>query len=235
MSGCRNHLSQKEVISQTIETMDSLQSYSMILSVNITQNGVIQKFNVHLDYVTPDQMYMISIDETESFEVIRIGEIEYYRQTRNDEWQERVNTESSKPFIFNNPFSEFLKHLENVKQLENKIKDNKECFHYIGSIDMDEKVEYEKMQLDPSLSDYTKRLQAIEGYTQWEIMVELWIDQQDFTIKYMLVKQNKINTENTHQETAGEDFSFINALYRIVNINHLEKIESPLIFPHDYR
>jgi hypothetical protein len=217
----------EDVIARAKDAINEVQTYrSEGMSIH-TENGETTQSSEQAEFVSPDRLRTITVDEGGTEERIRIGQIEYRLDAVGNNWQVRQWPES---FPFPNlavGLAEMFDSLVGLVEMPDEEIDGVDCFHYKGSIDVKARGEEEKAKLDPSQRDYEERMRALEIYNQWQLSFEFWVGKEDFLLRQLKQHQEVVYIKDAGEDTEREEHHITTGTFRLFDFNQSIQIEPP--------
>ncbi|MFC1946388.1 hypothetical protein ACFLXY_00555 [Chloroflexota bacterium] len=205
LPGCGNDRSDyKEVINKAIEATNQTQSYRVDMLSSSIEQGETRQTNSVMEFVAPDRLYVITrmlgeIDSSE--EQIQIGTTMYTRENNTDNWHVRDwgdERMAARDLAGGTLLS--LEKLVNIEALKDEKIDGIDCYHYTGSMNMEDQQEEELASLDESDPFYEQMKQVYESIEYIRDDMEVWIGKDDH-----LLRQYAVYIETTMVRDKGED------------------------------
>ena len=217
----------EEVIAKAQLAMEEAETYRIEGMSIYTENGETNRSSAQMEFVSPDRLRTVTVDERGTGESIRIGQMEYLLDADSSNWQTRQWPESPRSYNLATNMIESLGSLIGPVELEDEEVDGVGCFHYKGNVDMKARGEEEKAKLDPSLPHYEERMRALEIYDQWQLSFEFWVGKADFLLRQLKQHQVVVFVKDAGEETEREEHHIITTTFRFFDFNQPIQIEPP--------
>lgn len=219
----------EELIAKAQVAINEVESYRIEMTTIVTENGKTTQSSYQGEFVSPDRLHMIKIDEDGNEASIRIGQTEYNQNANSNNWEVRQWPES---FPFYNPAVTLVKELDSLVglvRMSDEDINSVDCFHYKGSIDTDAQVDEAIAKLDPSKPGYEERIKLLElSRRPQQFTLEFWIDKEDHLLRQLKQYQDMVFIEDIGEDTKREEH--INAViaYRFFDFNQSIQIKAPI-------
>ena len=228
LAGCGNSGPEPEaVISRAIEASKEVETYRAEMTVIQTENGEATRSNALIEFVSPDRLHSIQVNEDETLESIIIGQKYYNFTTFDNKWQVRQWPGEVSSINLGAVMVGILDSLEGLKKIKDEDIDGSECFHYRGSVDMKAKAEEEKAILDPADPYYEERLQILDMYDKWQHDVEFWVDKETYLVRQLKQYQETVFVRDAGEDEEREEHQTITVTQRFYDFNAPITIEPP--------
>lgn len=225
----------EEVIASAIKATDEVQTYRINMESNLIEEGKSEQSSGWIEFVAPDRMHGISQRLTENGsgeELIQIGTMSYTRAINSNDWDARDWEDEI--FTVRNIATGMLDsfdELVDVKELTDEEIDGVDCFHYMGSMNMEGQQEEQIASLDQTDPNYEQLKLVYESIEYVRDDVEFWIGKHDYLLRqyttYMEINAFKDKGEDTEEV---ENSSVITTC-KFYDFNEPIEIEPPLIEP----
>lgn len=196
----------EEVIDKSIESTNQPQSFrAEMLSSDMEENP--GQTSTVMEFVAPDRLHTVtrlSGDISSSEEMVQIGTITYTRENSTDVWHIRDwGDERMAAGNLAGSAVQSLKVLVDISELQDEKIDSIDCYHYIGSLNMQQQREEQFTALDESDPLYEQLKQSYESIEYTRDDVEFWISKDDYLLRqytvYMLTTTNKDESKDTEE------------------------------------
>ena len=231
------------VLAKAYEATENLKSFQSIKDeyFQYSQSSTpFQTAHGEIKYSSPDRYQLISevrmmetSDFTFNMEMIRVENQVYIDQPWlpfefDKEWFDKQVPTKEKTL-------EYLDLLVEVKKLDEEEINGTECYHYIGTIDMEEYIErsrpkWKKLYTEWSGSmgvgpeDIDEYIESLEApYRNQELICELWIGKKDY-----LVRMSRYVLQQPSDSITSSYFSISTSECTYFNFNKALIIEAPL-------
>lgn len=223
--------SPEEVIARAVDAIQEVQTYRFEMTSTMTMEGETNHGNMQGDFVSPDRLHMITTSDGDTAEGIRIGQMEYHRQSESDDWEVREwpPTMASTRNNFALSTIEILDSLVGLVKLRDEKIDGVSCFHYRGSIDVEAQVEEQIANLDPAQPGYEEMVRSIEQQLQSENDVEFWVGKEDYLLRRFDTHYEMVYTEDEGEDTEREVSVSATYSLRFYDFNRPITIEPPVV------
>ena len=234
LPGCGDDRSDfKEVIDKAIEATNQTQSYRIEMLSSSIEQGNASQTSILLEFVAPDCLHTVthmSGDISSSEEMIQIGTIVYTRENNTDDWHVR-DWEDERMAVRNLASGTLLSStkLKDVEILKDEKIEEVDCYHYIGSMDIQGQQEEELASIDESDPYYEQRKMMVESIEYIRDDMEIWISKDDY-----LLRQYTVYMETSTYKDKGEDTEEVESYgstttLRFYNYNEPIEIVAPSV------
>lgn len=230
--GCSSSPSDfEEVIAKAIEATGEAKTYRMEIKNDRVEMGEAEQTITSMEFVAPDRTHGFSREIQASWigeESIQIGTVVYTREVNSDEWH--VHDWNDERFAVRNLAVGMLQSfvdLADIQELGDEKIDGVDCFHYMGSMDMETRQREELDALDESDPRYEQQKSMYESIEYLRDDVEFWIGKDDYLLRQYRVhiELNEIIDKGGDTEKE-EPYSSV-ATVRYFDFNEPIEIEPP--------
>ncbi len=170
------------VMAKVYAATASLQSYRATTS-NTNSEG--KALNSEGEFVFPDRFHMEITSDGETDEFIIVGDKQYVKSGDLSRDVTITLAKSSSSILSREATLEILDSLTGLRTLPDERIEGVDCFHYMGSVDIERTIGKAKAKLDPTQPRYDEALKALEQMRTIKTEVELWIGKDDYLIRQM--------------------------------------------------
>lgn len=218
----------EDIIAKAGLAIEEVETYRSEMVVTHTENGETTRSSGQFEFVSPDRLRTIAVNDDRTTESIRIGQTQYDREVGSDDWEVRQWPES---FPFRNltvGIIELLDSLGSLVEMPDEEINGVDCFHYKGSIDMDAKVDEQIAQLDPSQPFYEEQIRIREQQRRWQLTYEFWVGKEDYLLRQLKQHQEGIFIKDAGEDTEREEHHSTTVTWRLFDFNQPIQIEPPV-------
>jgi len=223
----------EEVIASAIEASDQIHSYRIKMQSQHTEKGKPEQTSIHMEFVAPDRLHTMTVFSgalTSGEEQIRIGTTSYTRENDSNDWNVH-DWEDDRLAVRDLAAGTLLSfgELVNVKELDDDVIDGVDCFHYMGSMNMQGQQEDEHASLDESAPHYKQRKQMYESIEYIHDDMEFWIGKDDYLLRQYTVYIETSTYQDRDEDTEEVEHYGSNTTLKFYDYNETIMITAPSV------